>query len=159
MGNGYRDGQFLNFQVTADYDLTDDDRGRWERAFAKASEILWNATEGQLRFGTVLFADQNAGATNAELILNADTGGRALGTSGGWGRSGKAIFQPAYAQVQVMTLLHELGHHIWRLGEEYADSESLADRPGCNAARRSRQQDHPVDLVDRGQARLRVRRC
>ena len=126
MGNGYRDGQFLNFQVTADYDLTDDDRGRWERAFAKASEILWNATEGQLRFGTVLFADQNAGATNAELILNADTAGRALGTSGGWGKSGKAIFQPAYAQVQVMTLLHELGHHIWRLGEEYADSESLA---------------------------------
>lgn len=126
MGNGYRDGQFLNFQLTADYALTAADKGLWQRAFTKASEILWNASEGQLRFGTIWYTDENRGAANAEYVLNANTGGRALGTFGGFGVSGKAIFQPAYAQSQVLTLLHEFGHHAFKLGEEYADSEGLA---------------------------------
>lgn len=125
MGNGNRNGQLLNFQVTADYDMSGAERGRWQRAFSKASELMWNATEGQLRFGTIWAAENNAGANNAEFVLNADTDGRALGTSGDWAEAGRSIFLPAYAQEQVLSIIHELGHHIWNLKEEYARSEGM----------------------------------
>ena len=125
MGNGFRDGQLLNFQVTADYDMTADDVGRWQRAFSKASEILWNASEGQLRLGTIWVAENNVGANNAEFVLDPDTGGRALGTLGRFGISGRSIFLPAYAQSQVLTILHEMGHHVWGMKEEYARAEGI----------------------------------
>lgn len=125
MGNGNRDGQVLNFQVTANYDMAADDRGRWERAFSRASQLLWNATEGQLRIGTIWAAENNVGANNAEFVLDAAVDGRALGTSAQWAVSGEAIFLPAYAQSQVLTIVHELGHHLWGLREEYARAEGM----------------------------------
>ncbi|MDW3216705.1 MAG: vWA domain-containing protein [Ilumatobacteraceae bacterium] len=125
MGNGNRSGQVLNFQITANYNMNADDRDRWQRAFSKASELLWNATEGQLRIGTIWVAENNAGANNAEFVLDPDTAGRALGTNGKWGQSGEAIFLPAYAQQQVLSILHEMGHHVWGLKEEYARSEGM----------------------------------
>lgn len=131
MGNGNRDGELLNFQVTANYDMNADDRGRWQRAFEKASELLWNATEGQLRLGTIWVAESNAGANNAEIVLDPSTGGRALGTNGRWGESGQSIFLPAYAQRQVLSIIHELGHHVWGLREEYARAEGMAIDTGA----------------------------
>ncbi len=60
------------------------------------------------------------GINNAEFIFDPDTNGRALGTWGKFGTIGKAIQLPAYAQRQVLSIIHELGHHLWALNEEYA---------------------------------------
>ena len=125
MGNGNRSGSLLNFQITANYDMTSTDRDLWQRAFEKASELLWNATEGQLRFGTILVTDDNAGANNAEFILDPAVTGRATATFGDWGEYGRSIQLPAYAQAQVLSIVHELGHHLWALDEEYARSEAV----------------------------------
>lgn len=124
MGSGTRAGNLLNFQVTANYDLTANDLGLWQRAFSKASELLWNATQGQLRFGTIWVTDQLLGASNAEFILDPNTAGRALATFGRWGEQGRAIQLPAYAQEQVLSIIHELGHHLFALDEEYARAEA-----------------------------------
>jgi len=131
MGNGNRTGQLLNFQVTANYDMAAADRGLWERAFSRASRLLWNATEGQLRLGTIWAAENNAGANNAEFVLDPATNGRALGTNGDWAVSGRSIFLPAYAQEQVLSIIHELGHHLWGLREEYARAEGMSIATGA----------------------------
>lgn len=120
MGNGTRTGNTLNFQISANYTMNATNFLRWQRAFLKASEILYNATEGQLRFGNVFVNNNNIGIQNAEFVLDPDTDGRALGTFGKFGESGRAIQLPAYAQRQVLSIIHELGHHLWALDEEYA---------------------------------------
>ncbi len=122
MGNGIRVGNRLNFQTSANYNMNANDILRWQRAFEKASEILYNATEGQLSFGNVFVNNNNVGINNAEFIFDPDVTGRALGTWGQFGTIGRAIQLPAYAQRQVLTIIHELGHHLWALNEEYARS-------------------------------------
>ena len=124
MGNGYRDGGVLNFQITANYDLSTVDLGLWERAFSKASELLWAATNGQLRFGRITVTESLLGVNNAEYTLFPQTNGRALGTWGGFGKTGQAVQLLAYAQSSVLSIIHELGHHGWALNEEYARTEN-----------------------------------
>lgn len=120
MGNGTRSGSTLNFQITGNYAMGPTDYLRWQRAFAKASELLYNATEGQLRFGNIFVTDDNLGVNNAEYILDPSVLGRALATFGRFGDVGQAVQLPAYAQRQVLSIVHELGHHLWALDEEYA---------------------------------------
>lgn len=126
MGNGYRDGAALNFQITATYDMTAGDLGLWERAFSKASELLWAASNGQLRFGRIIVTENRLGINNAEFALLAQTDGRALGTWGGFGHAGQSVQLLAYAQRSVLSIIHELGHHGWALDEEYARTEGAA---------------------------------
>ncbi|MCP3972872.1 MAG: VWA domain-containing protein [bacterium] len=131
MGNGYRDSSVLNFQIAANYNMSATDIGLWQRAFSKASELMWNATQGQLRIGTIWVSEDNMGVNNAEFVLDPATGGRALGTWGKFGQLGQAIQLPAYAQSQVLSIIHELGHHLWTLSEEYARSEGAAIDDGA----------------------------
>src|SRR5680860_376886 len=122
MGNGTRTGNRLNFQISSNYSMNATDFLRWQRAFLKASELLYNSTEGQLSFGNVFVNNNNIGIQNAEFVLDPDITGRALGTFGKFGEPGQAIQLPAYAQRQVLSIIHELGHHLWALDEEYARS-------------------------------------
>lgn len=120
MGNGTRTGNRLNFQISSNYSMNVNDFLRWQRAFLKASEILYNSTEGQLSFGNIFVNNNNIGVNNAEFVLDPDITGRALATFGKFGQQGEAIQLPAYAQRQVLSIIHELGHHLFALNEEYA---------------------------------------
>lgn len=119
MGTGRRDGSQLNFQITANFSMQPNDVFRWRCAFFKASEILYNATQGQLRFGNIYVTNNSAGVNNAEYVLD-DSGSAAYATSGGFGLPGQSIQCPPYIQEQVLSLIHESGHHLWALKEEYA---------------------------------------
>lgn len=130
MGTGRRDGSQLNFQITANFSMQSNDLFRWRCAFFKASEIFYNATQGQLRFGNIYVTNDNAGVNNAEYVLD-DSGSAAYATSGGFGLPGQSVQCPPHIQEQVLTLLHENGHHIWSLKEEYARTiNELVDDAG-----------------------------
>ena len=74
MGLGrYRDGKF-DLIVVANYLLTADDWTAWERSLKKASEILYNASEGQMQFGRLFVCDENIGASIAEIMLHQSEG-------------------------------------------------------------------------------------
>lgn len=126
MGNGRRAGNKLNFQITANYDMQPADYTRWRRAFKKASEILYNATEGQISYGNIYVTKNSVGIGNAEIVLDEEINGRALATLGGFGEADKAITMLRYAQTQVQTINHEMGHHVWSLDEEYSGNIRLA---------------------------------
>ena len=89
MGLGrFKDGKF-DVLVSFDGMLTDDEWFAWERAFKKASELLFNATEGQGQFGRIYACDEAVGRATADYVVHVGSG---TSTSGGrLGEPGSAI--------------------------------------------------------------------
>lgn len=130
MGTGrFKNGAF-DFTVVANFTMAAADWDAWERTFRKASELFWNASEGQIRFGQVFVADESAGIDAAEMILH-DQGDPSYGTRGGFGQPGEALHLMPYVTTRgPLTILHEMGHHVWNLDEEYStalDSDEIDD--------------------------------
>ncbi len=130
MGNGRVVGDRLNFQATATFLMTPTDAFRWRCAFTKGSELLYNATEGQLRFGRIFVTTNGLAVADADYKLT-DVGDRAFATFGGFGDDGRSVTFPPYAQTQVLSIVHETGHHVFALGEEY--SFALSERVDAGA--------------------------
>lgn len=119
MGLGrYKNGKF-DLVVVANFPMSATDFAEWERGLKKASEILYDASEGQMQFGSIYVCDENVGADTAEFILH-NSGDPSYGTFGLFGTAGQALHLMPYVRLQPLTVLHEMGHHVWRLGEEYA---------------------------------------
>lgn len=119
MGTGrFKNGKF-DLTVVANHVISAADLTEWERSLKKASEILWDASEGQMQFGRIFVCDDNVGIDSAEIILH-DSGDPSYGTWGEFGVPGKALHLMPYVKRQPLTTLHEMGHHVWALGEEYA---------------------------------------
>ena len=119
MGMGrYRDGLF-DLVVVANFAMSATDWTEWQRSFAKASELFFDASEGQIQYGRIFVCDESIGLDAAEIILH-DSGDPSYGTWGEFGQPGAALHLMPYVRFQVLTHLHEMGHHVWALGEEYA---------------------------------------
>jgi hypothetical protein len=119
MGQGrFKNGKF-DLLVVANFVMSASDWTEWERSFKKASEILYNASEGQMEFGQIFVCDDSVGLETAEIILHS-SGDPSYGTLGLFGSPGAALHLMPYVKRQVLTTLHEMGHHVWSLGEEYA---------------------------------------
>ena len=129
--------------VAADYDATNQDLySVWTRALIKAAEQLFHATDGQLRIDGFRVANDSYGLIEAELVLH-EAGEGSYATSGGFGAQVFTFFPQSLQQVHLMPdcktypmiIVHELGHHIFGLGEEYAgpqfDDTIRAPVPGA----------------------------
>src|SRR5215218_7144347 len=126
MGMGrFENGRF-DLVVVANFGMTATDVAQWRRSFAKASELLFDATEGQMQYGRIFVCDDSIGIDPAEVILHA-SGDPSYGTWGLFGQPGQALHLMPYVKFQVLTHLHEMGHHVWALGEEYAGDAVLED--------------------------------
>lgn len=126
MGTGrFKDGKF-DLVVVANFLMTATDFTEWKRSFEKSSELFWDASEGQLQYGRIFVCDENVGADTAEVILH-ESGDPSYATSGGFGQPGKALHLMPYVKFEVLTNLHEMGHHVWALGEEYAAAPAFDD--------------------------------
>ena len=58
MGTGRLKNGKYDVTVVANFVMDATDWADWERAFNKASEILWDASDGQLEFGTFYVCDE-----------------------------------------------------------------------------------------------------
>jgi hypothetical protein len=124
MGMGrFKNGKF-DLVVVANFAMSATDVAEWRRSFAKASELFWDASEGQVQYGRIFVCDESVGAATAEVVLHA-SGDPSYGTSGKFGVPGQALHLMPYVKFQVLTHLHEMGHHVWALGEEYAAAPVL----------------------------------
>lgn len=127
MGSGYFNQGKFHFTVTANFTWTPQKKAQWQSAFILASQALYDATEGQLQLGEIFLADQGWAPGEAEAILN-EIEGRAYATLGKFGHYGEALhlFDQASNPGGHTTIVHELGHHILALGDEYT-KEVLED--------------------------------
>jgi hypothetical protein len=124
MGMGrFKAGRF-DLVVVANFAMTATDVAEWRRSFAKASELFFDASEGQVQLGQIFVCDDSVGLDAAEVILHA-SGDPSYATFGKFGQPGQALHLMPYVKFQVLTHLHEMGHHVWALGEEYAGDAVL----------------------------------
>lgn len=135
MGIGELKNGRLNLVMVAQHQLSPAEWAQWQRAIAKGSEILYDASQGQLQIGDVFFADDGSGENTADLVLHQS--GDPSFNRGRFGAPGAAVHLMPYVKGQVLTLLHELGHHVWNLGEEYSQASTShvidASSPALNA--------------------------
>ncbi|MBR9982041.1 MAG: VWA domain-containing protein, partial [Desulfatitalea sp.] len=91
----------------------------WIARFTEASQALFDATEGQLRFGHIYMTDDAWGLGHAEFVVHAFSG-TAYATYGGYGNFGMSIqlFEEQRTG-DPRTIVHEFGHHAFKLGDEY----------------------------------------
>ncbi len=89
MGTGsFGNGRF-NFVVVAPHVMGPSEKSQWVARFSEASRILYEATEGQLRFGRVFMADEGWGLGHAEFVVH-DSPGTAYATHGEYGVLGRS---------------------------------------------------------------------
>ena len=123
MGLGrFKDGKF-DLRVSFLGTLNNQEWFAWERAFKKASELLYNATEGQAQFGRIYVCDDAVGRSGTDYLVQQGSGTST--NSGALGESGSLIntfrldnSANSNATHGVLMLVHELAHHVWDLGDE-----------------------------------------
>ncbi len=99
----------------------------WQRAFAHASEILFNATHGQIRIDKIHFLNQGPTASDEDILLYETTTGDNV-TSGKCFAcaspvmSGQVLLNTE-AKQGPNTIIHELGHYLFCLEEEYYEAK------------------------------------
>lgn len=110
---------FWGDQATIQFELL-------KRHFGDASRILWNATDGHLRIGTVSFVSDRFGM--ADVLVNVDSietgcsGGATTDELNGIGRYGNVVFCMEHlnaSQTSGFVIAHELGHYVLGLADEY----------------------------------------
>jgi uncharacterized protein YegL len=102
----------------------------WEGAFDRASTLLYNSTDGQVQIGTVNFYNNCPQAYNkADILIHSGSGGGAS-HMGGLGTSGRNIdlyndthTQDVAAARGQFGIVHELGHFVFGLYDEYKYSD------------------------------------
>jgi len=122
MGNGKFINGKLNFIVSSEYALPAAEKNLAKTDLQNASDFMFRATGGQVAFGDVFLVDNSLGKVDAEIFLfnNPDPNAISGGTKGEFGKPNKAARINRSDRADSSTVVHELSHHIWNLGDEYA---------------------------------------
>lgn len=100
----------------------------WEGSITRASELLYNATDGQVQLGEIsLYNNCPQMIDKADVLISPGTG-RAAAHPGGLGKLGWHTFLynendslNLNDQRGHVTVVHELGHYVFELYDEYRD--------------------------------------
>ena len=120
----------LHLNLYYNYDETNMDSLR--NAFTEASRLMFNATDGQLQFGTIRVSENSAFQDKADVWVESGAG-LAGAATGGMGTPGFHI--TIYRETHRFTaedgpdgdergqcgITHELGHYTFNLKDEYED--------------------------------------
>ncbi|MHA6784066.1 VWA domain-containing protein [Pseudonocardia saturnea] len=123
MGLGrYQDGRFhLIASLRHDADQARIDE--WRASFAQASRLLFEATDGQHRIGTLTFCNRSSAGAIADLWLE-EHPDRAGSGHGGIGRPGVFAHLGGDERDHPFIVTHELGHLLYHLHDEYASAST-----------------------------------
>jgi hypothetical protein len=126
MGIGRLVGDHFDLIVSIRHDATQARVDEWEASFAQASRLLWDATDGQHRFGTIYVANSSTGGRNADAWLlepdgRSSSAVRALGSeTAHMTLYGDERFKP-------FIVIHEFGHYGYGVYDEYEGAGGPAE--------------------------------
>lgn len=106
-----------------------------KKEFAKASELLWDASEGQIRLGTITFHQMAANPFVADIFVKPGDGrphSTGVGTIGSQAHLIRTYYDTFHQQPDWMMgliIAHELGHYALGLYDEYRPNDGV---PDCN---------------------------
>lgn len=130
MGIGFYDAATDKFDLvlSMQYDASQldlsgiDDLTRWRQSFQAASELLFDATDGQHQLGNIYVCNNSTGAHIADAWLH-DTGEAA--DANGYAVLGTAGIHMVFGETErfrPFVIIHEFGHHVYGLYDEYLGS-------------------------------------
>ena len=99
----------LNLKVTFKFSATPTVIDEWEKSFKRASKILFHATDGQLQFGNINYTVVSGWYTADALLFEGD----------GLSSTGDKMYLCGDERYSPFTIIHELGHYAFCLGDEY----------------------------------------
>ena len=135
-GDGiYADGDpdKLTLTVLFQFDNQDnfDPNTAWESAFSRASELLYNATDGQLQIGEIIFYQNCPEMRDKADILIQSGSGDARAHVEGLGNNGAHVFLFNDRHSQNLDsgrghfgIVHEFGHYVFGLYDSYKDKDN-----------------------------------
>lgn len=97
----------------------------WRLAFQRASQMLFDATLGQHRFGQILVANDSMGAAEADCWLM-EAAGRSV-SSHGFAQPGEHCTLMADERFKPFIILHEFSHYAYDVFDEYAGDGGAAE--------------------------------
>lgn len=125
MGLGrYSNGLFrliLSLRHDADAARLDE----WRLSFQHASQMLFDATDGQHRFSEILVANNSRGGAEADCWLLEDPG--QSGSSHRFGTVGEHCTLMADERFKPFIVLHEFSHYAYDVFDEYAGPSGNAE--------------------------------
>jgi hypothetical protein len=114
----------LNLRVSIEWDASSTDSQRFRDRFSDMSELLYNATDGQFLVERLAIADDGRFWDEADFRIYANQNQPSVATKDGmFGDTGYVRMNPNDANYPG-TLLHELGHFGFGLGDEYEAADN-----------------------------------
>ncbi|WP_431958721.1 VWA domain-containing protein [Nocardia lijiangensis] len=126
MGIGRLDGDHFNLIVSIRHNAETARVDEWEAAFQQASRILWDATDGQHRFGTIWVCNNSTGGRNADAWL-LEPAGTSNSTGARLGVETTHMTLYGDERFKPFVIVHEFGHYGYDLGDEYTGSGGAAE--------------------------------
>lgn len=130
MGIGrYKNGKFdLILSIRHNADTTRIQQ--WERSFRRASEILYDSTDGQMQFGKLYVANNSAGTDEADAHLM-DPEGTSFATGAGvLGTPGQHMELKSDEKNKPFIIAHEFAHYGLGVYDEYSGPGGSAECTG-----------------------------
>ncbi|MEE8574218.1 MAG: VWA domain-containing protein [Thermodesulfobacteriota bacterium] len=118
MGN-YSAGRF-NLIISLRYNADAAELDLWQQSFQKGSELLFAATDGQQELGNIYVCNNSTGGRNADAWLDEDPGSSSSNARI-W-EEFMHVFWKNDEKYKPFIIVHELGHYLYALGDEYKSS-------------------------------------
>lgn len=143
MGRGtFSNGEFELF-VSFRYHASPEELDKWRVCLTRVSEMLHYATHGDARFSTIYYANDFYGESSADAFVRADLIQSHVVVPNAFGKESQHMHLAASAAASPFIVLHEFGHHVFGLGDEYN-----ANGPMCTAQQRDKVIVGPGDAAD-----------
>jgi hypothetical protein len=129
----YHDGKFdlvLSLRHNADAARIEE----WERSFRHASEILYDATDGQMQFGRVFVANNSRGTAEADgFLMEAEGTSFTTPPIPGLGTDGLHVVLMGDERRKPFIVIHEFAHYAFGVWDEYEDPTQCTNDTSTNA--------------------------
>jgi len=126
MGIGFFNGGDLKLCVSFRYHATDGEIAAWKLCFEYVSEMLFYATGGQVRIDEIVWVNDEGASDVADAFITKSAYQSHVEQLGGFGQASMPMYLGANAMVSPFEVLHELGHHVFSLGDEYRSTDAKA---------------------------------
>ncbi|MDQ0574297.1 VWA domain-containing protein [Agromyces albus] len=126
MGIGRLVGDHFDLIVSIRHNAAQARVDEWEESFAQASRLLWDATDGQHRFGTIYVCNNSTGGRNADAWL-LEPEGRSSSAVDALGNETAHMTLYGDERFKPFIVVHEYGHYGYGVYDEYAGSAGDAE--------------------------------
>ncbi|MCD2443052.1 VWA domain-containing protein [Agromyces sp. SYSU K20354] len=126
MGIGRLVGNHFDLIVSIRHNAAQARVDEWEASFAQASRLLWDATDGQHRFGTIWVCNNSSGGRNADAWL-LEPDGRSVSAVDALGSETAHMTLYGDERFKPFIVIHEFGHYGYGVYDEYNGSAGAAE--------------------------------